>query len=77
MADREGVFNKLMGLSGYIPLMCSRTPNYTLPEDLMNNVVDFIFDQSNPYQNSKALILMGQSGGGKSLFLLQLIRTLN
>ena len=49
MADREGVFNKLMGLSGYIPLMCSKSPNYTLPEDLMSHALDFIFDQSNPY----------------------------
>ena len=38
--------NKLMGLSVYVPLQCSRTIQYTDREDLMTSVLSFIRQQT-------------------------------
>ncbi len=114
LQEREGILNQLMGLSIYIPLLCSnvegvgddslgdasqmqiseslQSPQILSPspppimytsaareqpqrQDLMHCALDFVLKAD--AQNRRVLLLYGQSGGGKSLFLVQLMRELN
>jgi hypothetical protein len=63
-----------MGLSIYVPLSCSHSKTYTDPFDLLQATLNFVTQQKS---EKPVLVLMAQSGGGKSLFIVQLLRQLN
>ena len=65
--------NKLFGIENYIELYVSKSTSYTDEYELMPQVLRFIADQNSP----QLLFIQGLSGGGKSLYLIQLMRKLN
>jgi ABC-type sulfate/molybdate transport systems ATPase subunit len=56
----------LFGIKSYIPLKFSSYQNFKDPQDLMKQCLDFI--QSDK-EGDQALVLLGNSGAGKSLYL--------
>ena len=91
MLNREGVLNQLFGIQNYVQLMCSHKPDYSEPTPLLQTCMQFINAEKNNNQSnnntpnltnsnntdSHVLVLEGKSGGGKSLFILELLRHLN
>ena len=78
LLTREGVLNQLFGIQNYVELKMSKSPDYSSPTRLMDRCLKFIFDKStNNNSSHPAFVLEGKSGGGKSLFLLELLRKLN
>ncbi len=73
--DRDGMINRLVGVTTYVDLQCAHSENYMPAEDLMQLALNFILGgQEN---TEKCLVIIGQSGGGKSLFLVQLLLRIN
>lgn len=63
----------LFGIKSYIPLKYSNSYDYSNPQDLMHQCIEFVQSKKD---GNQVTVLLGNSGGGKSLFLIQLYRQL-
>ena len=63
----------LFGIKSYIPLKYSMSYDYSHPQDLMSHCIEFVQSRR---EGNQVTVLLGNSGGGKSLFLIQLFRHL-
>jgi len=67
--------NQFFGLKNYVDLFVSDKEDYSDPKVLIDDCIQFIQDSEE--KRPQAYVLEGKSGGGKSQFLLYLIRELN
>ncbi len=73
LESKFNVLDQLFGIRSYIPLQGSKSYTYNNQFDLMDKMVEFCLPNAgaeNTKVEQQVLLLMGNSGAGKSLFLL-------
>ena len=75
LINREGTMNLFFGIHNNVDLYVSKNQNYSLPRKLIDDCIEFINDLDEKRAN--AYVLEGKSGGGKSQFLIYLMKNLN
>jgi DNA replication protein DnaC len=66
---RESAISQLFGLKSFVPQKGSTNNEYTNKFDLMKQIIEYLLDGK---QRSNT-VLFGESGSGKSLFLIKLM----